>query len=113
MKFRLVLILIISVSLYGCNVSRIYDLNDYQADDFDTNATIWKEFKQNLVVYIPCNWSDNTLYGHQQLLIARCTKGRHQKLRRLLWEFWIESAKVVPKADKSKPVSLPTVNDNN
>jgi hypothetical protein len=89
------LIIALVLFLSSCQVSRVYDLNNYKATDFDTTTSEWKEFKMNLVVYIPGNnnWNSDKIYGYQQMLVARCTKSKHKKLKKLLKAFWIDSKK--------------------
>lgn len=89
------LIITLLVFLSSCQVSRLYDLKTYEAIDFDTTKSEWKEFKMNLVVYIPGNnnWNSSKMYGYQQMLVARCTKRKHKKLKTLLKAFWIDSEK--------------------
>jgi hypothetical protein len=86
-----ILILASIIFLSSCQISRVYDLNNYKAPDFDSAKSEWKEFKKNLVVCVPGKWDINKIYGYQQMLIVRCTKNKHKKLKLLLKAFWIDS----------------------
>ncbi len=91
---RVLLVLLFSVLLSSCAVTRVYNLDNYNVPGNDDlgNPSVkkkWVEFDTLFTeYYLPIDWETNRYISKKHLVILRSSKENQKKFRFFFKQFW-------------------------